>query len=50
MRSVLALAPLYPVNLLLDLERLEIVKLGLVRLEFGIELVLAASFLCIWEA
>jgi hypothetical protein len=43
--SVLSLTPLYPVDLLLDLERLEIVELGLVGLELGVELVLAPPFL-----
>jgi len=39
--GVLALAPPDLVDLLLDLERLEVIELGLVRLELGVELVLA---------
>lgn len=41
---VLALAPPNLVNLLLNLERLEVVELGLVALELCVELVLAALF------
>jgi hypothetical protein len=37
-------APSDLVDLLLDLERLEVVKLGLVRLKLGVKLVLAALF------
>jgi hypothetical protein len=51
---ILALAPLDLVDLLLDLERLEIVELGLVRLKFGVELVFTPFLLrsvrpCGWE-
>lgn len=42
---VLSTAPLDLVDLLLNLQRFEIVKLGLVRLELGVELVLARLFL-----
>ena len=45
MCCVLALAPADLIDLLLDLERLEIVELWLVRLELGVELVLASLFL-----
>lgn len=45
MRRVLSLTPLYPIDLFLDLKRLEVVKLGLVGLELGVELVFATSFL-----
>ena len=45
MGGILALAPLDLVDLLLDLEGLEIVEFGLVRLELGVELVLAILFL-----
>lgn len=45
MRRVLPLAPLYLVNFLLDLQRFQIVELGLVRLELSVELVLASLFL-----
>ena len=45
MRCVLSFAPLDLVDLLLNLERLEVVKLWLVRLEFGVELVFTALFL-----
>ena len=41
MSSVLSLAPADLVDLLLDLEGLEVVELGLVGLELGVELVLA---------
>jgi hypothetical protein len=43
--GVLPPAPLDLVDLFLDLERFEVVELGLVRLELGVELVLAALFL-----
>lgn len=43
--GVLPTAPFDLVDLLLNLERLEIVKFGLVRLELGVELVLARLFL-----
>lgn len=42
MGGVLAAAPPDAVDLLLNLERLEVVELGLVRLELGEELVLAS--------
>jgi hypothetical protein len=45
MGSILAFAPLDPVDLLLDLERLKIIEFGLVRLKFGVESVLATPFL-----
>lgn len=45
MSGVLPPAPLDLVDLFFDLERLEIVKLGFVRLELGVKLVLAALFL-----
>ena len=45
MRGILSPTPADLVDLLLDLERLEVVKLGLVRLELGVELVLAALLL-----
>ena len=45
MRRVLALAPLDLVDLLLDLEGLEVVEFGLVRLKLGVELVFARFFL-----
>ena len=45
MRCVLPLAPFYLIDLLLYLEGLEIVEFWLVRLEFGVELVLASFFL-----
>lgn len=45
MGLILSFTPLDLVDLLLNLQRLEIVKLGLMRLEFGVELVLAAFFL-----
>lgn len=45
MRRVLPFTPLYPINLFFDFKRLEVVKLGLVGLELGIELVLAPPFL-----
>lgn len=42
---VLSFTPLDLVDLLLNFQRLEVVELWLVRLEFGVELVLAAFFL-----
>ena len=45
MRRVLALAPLDPIDLLLDLERLEVIELWLVRLKLGMKLILASFFL-----
>jgi hypothetical protein len=38
-------APLDLVDLLFDLERFQVIELGLVRLEFGVELVFASFFL-----
>lgn len=46
--GILPSAPLDLVDLLFDLERLEVVELGLVRLELGMELVFTALFL--WRA
>jgi hypothetical protein len=43
--GVLSFAPLDLVNLLLDLERLEIIELGLMRLELCVKLVFAALLL-----
>lgn len=43
--GVLPFAPLDLVNLLLDLERLEIIKLGFMRLELRVKLVFAALLL-----
>lgn len=45
MRGVLAAAPLDLVDLLFYLEGLEVIELGLVRLELGVELVFAGLFL-----
>lgn len=45
MGSVLSPAPFDLVDLLFYLERFEIIELGLVRLELGVELVLASLFL-----
>ena len=45
MCSVLSLAPLDLIDLLLDLQRLEVVELWFVRLELGVELVFASLFL-----
>ena len=45
MGRILAWTPLDLVNLLLYFEGFEVVEFGLVRLEFGIELVFAALFL-----
>ena len=47
MSSVLSFAPLDLVDLLLNLERLEVVELWFVRLELGVELVFATLFLLI---
>lgn len=46
-RLILTPAPADLVDLLLNLERLEVVKFGLVRLELGIELVLARLLLAL---
>jgi hypothetical protein len=43
--SVLPPAPLDLVDLFLYLQRLEVIELGLVRLELGVELVFAGLFL-----
>ena len=45
MRRILAATPLDLVDLLLDLKRLQVVELGLVRLKLGMELVLASFLL-----
>lgn len=45
MRRVLTPAPFDLVDLLLDLQTLQVVELGLMRLELGVELVLASFFL-----
>lgn len=45
MRCILATTPLDLVDLLFDLEGLEIVELGFVRLELGVELVLTSLLL-----
>ena len=45
MRCILPFTPLDLVNLLLDFERFQVIELGLVRLEFGIELVFTSFFL-----
>lgn len=45
MCRILSLAPLDPIDLLLDLERFEIIEFRFVRLELCIEFVLAALFL-----
>ena len=45
MRGILSFAPLDLIDLLLDLQRLEIIELWFVRLELGVELVLAGLFL-----
>ena len=45
MGGVLSFAPLDLVDLLLDLQRLEIVEFGFMGLELGVELVLASLFL-----
>jgi hypothetical protein len=44
-RGILALAPLDLVDLLLDLQRLEVVEFRLMRLEFGVKLVFAGLLL-----
>ena len=46
MRCILATTPLDLVDLFFDFERLEVVELGLVRLELGVELVFASLLLC----
>lgn len=48
MRCILAFAPLDFVDLLFDLEGLQVVKFGFVRLEFCVKLVFACFFL--WES
>lgn len=45
MRGILPLTPFDFVDLLLDLERLEIVEFGLVGLELSMELIFAGFFL-----
>lgn len=45
MRGILALAPLDLVYLFFDLERLEVIELGLVRLKLCVELVFTSFFL-----
>jgi hypothetical protein len=45
MGSILSFTPLDLVDLLLDLERLEVIKLGFMGLELCVELVFAALFL-----
>jgi hypothetical protein len=45
MGGILSFTPLDLVNLLLDFEGFEIIELGFVRLEFGVEFVLASFFL-----
>lgn len=45
MGRILTTAPLDLVDFLFDLQRLEIVKFGLVRLELGVEFVFAGFFL-----
>ena len=50
MSRVLTLAPFDLVDLFLNLQTLEVVKLGLVRLELGMKLVLASFFLIIHGA
>ena len=47
MRGILSFAPLDLIDLLLDLQRLEIIELWFVRLELGVELVFATLFLLI---
>ena len=47
MSRILALAPLDLIDLFLNLQTLEIIELGLVRLELGMELVLASFFLIV---
>lgn len=48
MRGILSAAPLDLVDLLFDLEGLEVIELGLVGLELGMELVFAGFFLLCW--
>lgn len=48
MGGILSTAPLDLVDLLFDLEGLEVIELGLVGLELGVELVLAGFFLLRW--
>lgn len=45
MRCILAATPFDLVDLLLNLEGLEVVELGLVRLKLGVELVFASLLL-----
>jgi hypothetical protein len=45
MRGILAFAPLDLVYLFLNFEGFEVIEFGLVRLEFGMEFVLACLFL-----
>ena len=45
MCSILALAPLDLIDLFFDFQRLQVIKLGFMRLKLCIELVLAALFL-----
>jgi hypothetical protein len=45
MGGILPFAPLDLVDLLLDFQGLEIIEFGLMRLELGVKLVLAALFL-----
>jgi hypothetical protein len=45
MGLILSFAPLDLIDLFLNFEGFEIVKLGLVGLEFGVEFILAALFL-----
>lgn len=47
MGGILSSAPLDLIDLLLDFKGFEVVELRLVRLEFCVELVFAASFLSI---
>jgi hypothetical protein len=45
MRGILPTAPLDLVDLFLDFERLEVVKLGLVGLKLGVKFIFARFFL-----
>ena len=45
MRGILSFAPLDLIDLLLDLQRLEVVELWFMRLKFSVELVLATLLL-----
>ena len=45
MRGILSFAPLDLIDLLLDLQRLEVIELWLVRLKLCVKLVLASLFL-----